>query len=121
MNTAVKKESKKEQEQREAKEFLLNVFAKQERPTAYTILKSVSASYMSRTMKVITYHEGQVLDITWWVGKLGIGTLTEKHGQRVIRVSGCGMDMGFHVVYSLSIALYGLGERGGYRIHQEWL
>ena len=118
------KESKKEQtkrEQNEALDFLLDVFAKQERPTAYTILKSVSASGMSRTMKVVTSHEGQVLDITWYVAKLGIGTLTEKHGQRVIRVSGGGMDMGFHIVYSLSCALYGSANRGGYTLRQEWL
>jgi hypothetical protein len=120
------KETKKQTEQREraeAKDFLLSVFSKQEKPTAYTILKSVSASGMSRTMKVVTYHEGQVLDITWWVGKLGMGTLTEKNGQRVLRVGGCGMDMGFHVVYSLSVVLYGYGAdyRGGYTIDQRWL
>jgi hypothetical protein len=121
---AEKKESKKataEREKAEARAFLLGVFANQERPTAYTILKSVSASGMSRTMKVVTYHEGQVLDITWWVAKLGVGTLADKYGQRIIRVGGCGMDMGFHVVYSLSLALYGSANDGGYTLSQEWL
>jgi hypothetical protein len=124
MITADKKESKKEQakrEQDEALDFLRDVFSKQVVPTAYTILKSVSASYASRTMKVVTSHEGQVLDITWYVAKTGIGTLTEKHGQRVIRVNGGGMDMGFHVVYSLSVALYGSANDGGYNLRQEWL
>ena len=118
------KESKKEQAKRErdeALDFLLDVFAKQERPTAYTILKSVSSSGMSRTMKVVTYHEGQVIDLTWYVARAGIGTLTEKNGQRVVRVGGCGMDMGFHVVYSLSVALYGSANDGGYNLRQEWL
>jgi len=118
------KESKKEQtkrEQNEALDFLLDVFAKQERPTAYTILKSVSASGMSRTMKVVTSHEGQVIDLTYYVARAGIGTLTEKNGQRVLRVGGCGMDMGFHIVYSLSCALYGSANRGGYTLRQEWL
>jgi hypothetical protein len=121
---AEKKESKKataEREKSEARAFLLGVFANQEKPTAYTILKSVSASGMSRTMKVVTYHEGQVLDITWWVARAGIGTLTEKNGQRVLRVGGCGMDMGFHIVYSLSLALYGSANDGGYNLRQEWL
>jgi hypothetical protein len=124
MITADKKESKKEQakrEQDEALDFLLDVFSKQVRPTAYTILKGVSASGMSRTMKVVTYHEGQVLDITWYVARAGIGTLTERNGQRVLRVGGCGMDMGFHVVYSLSVALYGSANDGGYNLRQEWL
>jgi len=118
------KESKKEQakrEQDEALDFLLDVFNKQVRPTAYTILKSISASGMSRTMKVVTYHEGQVLDITWYVARAGIGTLTERNGQRVLRVGGCGMDMGFHVVYSLSVALYGSANDGGYNLRHEWL
>lgn len=108
------------QEHLEARKFLSDVFSGQEKPTAYTILKSVSASGMSRTMKVVTYHNGQVLDITWWVAKATqVGTLTEKNGQRVIRVGGAGMDIGFHLVYSLGVALYGL--EGGYKISQEWL
>ncbi len=123
MLLAEKKESKKataEREKAEARAFLLGVFASQERPTAYTILKSVSASGMSRTMKVVTSHEGQVLDLTWWVSLVsGVGTLAEKNGQRVLRVGGCGMDMGFHFVHSLGIALYGL--EGGYKISHEWL
>jgi len=115
-----KERTEKEKEIQRAQEFLCSVFAKQERPTAYTILKSVSASGMSRTMKVVTSHEGQVLDLTWWVSLVsGVGTLAEKNGQRVVRVGGCGMDMGFHLVHSLGIALYGL--EGGYKISQEWL
>ena len=124
MITEDKKESKKEKASRETTEaidFLRDVFSKQVVPTAYTILKSVSASGMSRTMKVVTYHEGQVIDITWYVAKIGIGTLTEKNGQRVLRVGGCGMDMGFHVVYSLSVALYGSANDGGYTLSHEWL
>jgi hypothetical protein len=116
-----KKESKKKQEEREAKEFLLSVFDTQDKPRAYTILKSESSSGMSRTMKVVTNHNGDMLDITWWVAKLDVGTLTEKNGQRVIRVSGGGMDMGFHVVYTLSSVLYGSNDRGGYRIDHFWL
>jgi hypothetical protein len=115
-----KERTEKEKELQRAQEFLCSVFAKQERPTAYTILKSVSASGMSRTMKVVTYDDGRVLDITWWVSLVSsVGTLTEKNGQRVVRVGGCGMDMGFHLVHSLGIALYGL--EGGYKISQEWL
>jgi hypothetical protein len=116
-----KERTEKEKELQRAQEFLCNVFAKQERPTAYTILKSVSASGMSRTMKVVTSHEGQVIDLTWYVAKFGIGTLTEKNGQRVLRVGGCGMDMGFHVVYSLSCALFGSANRGGYKLNHLWL
>jgi len=120
MNATLSKKQEREREQESAKDFLRKVFANQENPTAYTILKSVSASGMSREIKVITQYEGRVIDITWYVSHASsVGQLRERNGQRVVRVGGCGMDMGFHLVYSLSLALYGL--EGGYKIKQEWL
>lgn len=120
MNATLSKKQEREREQEGAREFLRAVFASQENPTAYTILKSVSASGMSRDMKVITQYEGRVIDITWYVSHASsVGQLRERNGQRVVRVGGCGMDMGFHLVYSLSLALYGL--ENGYKIKQEWL
>ena len=121
MNTAISKKDLIKQEQAEAIEFLKSVFDKQERPTAYTILKWVSSSGMSRDMKVVTVHNGEIIDLTWYLGKLDIGTIKERSGQRVIRVNGAGMDMGFHVVYSLSAVLYGYQERGAYKVNQAWL
>jgi len=120
MNATLTKKQEREQEQQSAKDFLRKVFASQERATAWTILKSVSASGMSRDMKVITQYEGQVIDITWYVSHASsVGQLKERNGQRVVRVGGCGMDIGFHLIYSLSIALY--GSEGGYKLKQEWL
>lgn len=120
MNATLSKKQEREQEQESAKEFLRKVFTSQERPTAWTILKSVSASGMSRDMKVCTQYEGRVVDITWYVAQASsVGQLKERDGQRVVRVGGCGMDMGFHLVYSLSLSLY--GSEGGYNLKQEWL
>ncbi len=107
MNATLSKKQEREQEQESAKEFLRKVFASQERPTAWTILKWVSTSGMSRDMKVCTQYEGRVVDITWYVAQASsVGQLKERNGQRVVRVGGCGMDMGFHLVYSLSLSLY---------------
>ena len=120
MQTTLTKKQEKEQDQQKAKDFLLKVFASQENPTVWTILKSVSTSGMSRDMKVITQYEGRVIDLTWYVSQASsVGQLRERNGQRVVRVGGCGMDMGFHLVYSLSIALYGL--ENAYNLKQEWL
>jgi hypothetical protein len=120
MNATLSKKQEREQEQESAKDFLRKVFASQERATAWTILKSVSASGMSRDMKVITQYEGRVIDITWYVSHASsVGQLRERNGQRVVRVGGCGMDMGFHLIYSLSIALYGI--ENAYNLKQEWL
>lgn len=120
MNATLSKKQERVREQEGAKEFLRAVFASQKNPTAWTILKSVSASGMSRDLKVCTQYEGRVIDITWYVSHASsVGQLRERNGQRVVRVGGCGMDMGFHLVYSLSLALYGL--EGGYKLKQEWL
>ena len=121
MNKTLTKKEQKIQDEQEAKAFLLSVFNQQEKPTAYTSLKHVSSSGMSRDMKVLTAHNGEIIDLTWWLGKLDIGTIKERNGQRVIRVNGAGMDMGFHVVYTLSAILYGYEERGAYTIRHEWI
>ena len=115
------KTAQKEQERESARAYLLSILNKQNRPTLYTNLKSVSSSGMSRDMKVLAVVEGEIVDITYYVGKLDIGTIKERNGQRVIRVGGCGMDMGFHVVYTVSAILYGYEERGAYTIRHEWI
>jgi hypothetical protein len=99
---------------------LREVFAEQHKPTAYTVLRHVSSSGMSRDISVKTVIDGEIRDITYTVAEALGEKIKDKNGQRVIRVSGCGMDMGFHLVYSLSSALYGHEERGGYKLSQEW-
>lgn len=115
------KKAQKEQERESARAYLLSILGKQNKPTLYTNLKSVSSSGMSRDMKVLAVVDGEIVDVTYYVGKLDIGTIKERNGQRVIRVGGCGMDMGFHVVYTVSAILYGYEDRGAYTIHHEWI
>ena len=61
------------------------------------------------------YHIARVLD------------LPEAPNYQGVKIGGCGMDMGFHLVYSLSHALFKDEPRGenekdvGYWIKQEWL
>ena len=90
--------------------------------TVYTILDSVSRSGMSRQIRVVIpmidrhddEHQAATVDFhhpNWAVGKaLGLSH-AKRHGrvQDALVVSGCGMDMGFHLVYELSHALYGEG------------
>lgn len=121
MTTAtISKKTQAQQEEESAKRYLLSILERQETPTLYTSLKHVSSSGMSSDMKVLAVLDGQILDVTWYVSKI-IGTLKERNGQRVIRVGGCGMDMGFHVVYTVSAVLYGYEERGAYTIRHEWI
>lgn len=81
--------------------------------TVYTVMDHVSSSGMSRAIRVVLLScspEGKVADLhpNWAVGKvLGLRHWT-RHGreQDALVVSGAGMDMGFHVVYSLARTLY---------------
>jgi hypothetical protein len=108
----------------------------------YTILRQVSRSGMSRHISVLTSKN---YDITYLVAKV-LGERRNEHDGGLV-VSGCGMDMGFEVVYRLGYALYPKGYKclgkdcrnpdhynkgirdnppkihtsGGYAFKQEWL
>jgi hypothetical protein len=73
--------------------------------TVPTILRHVSQSGMSRAISVIDPADAQ--DVSYLVAR----ALGEKVDQRWggIKVTGCGMDMGFHLVYALSSVLYRAG------------
>lgn len=76
----------------------------------YTILRHVSRSGMQRRISLIFAHaQGEIEDITWEAAR-ALGDPV-KQGSRYVQdggmvVNGCGMDMGFHVVYQLSGVLF---------------
>ena len=119
-NATITKRSQFEEDKASAAEFLKKVFAAQDRPEIFTILRHVSSSGMTRDISLITTYEGQIINITWYAAQvMKTGRLVDSKGFNAIRVGGCGMDMGFHLVYSLCLALYGLD--GGYKVNQRWL
>lgn len=75
--------------------------------TVYTVLRHVSKSGMSREISPLVMTSDGPLDLTQYTATaLGL-----KHGKRDgVVMGGCGMDLGFHLVYLLSRRLYG----GGY-------
>ena len=77
--------------------------------TVRTILRHTSKSGMSRAITVHTVTDGAVRDITWLVSQVTGYRLSQRH--EGLTVGGCGMDMGFAVVYALSSALYPTGHR----------
>lgn len=87
--------------------------------TVYTSIKSVSRSGMSRDIAVYCVRDGRIYAVTFWVARLLGWRLIEGNGGRAVRVEGVGMDMGYHLVESLAIALYGLEGRESLR--QEWI
>jgi hypothetical protein len=126
MTTATKKQQKQE-DYNYAKKQLLEFFVK-EGDTIYTVLRSVAPSGMSRTMSLKVAREGKILDLTYWASVVLEYPLVEVNGSRAIRVGGCGMDMGFHVVYSLARVLFRDKYEGqadsvdaGYSLSQAWI
>lgn len=81
----------------------------------YTVIRSVSPSGMSRTMDVFLIRGGNLRRITSYV----CDALQYKWDTKrcCLSVRGCGMDMGFAVVYELAAVLFG----DGYKLQQEWI
>ncbi len=121
--------------------------------TLHTVLRSCSRSGMSRVIDVYFLTpdgKGGVTKqwLSYWISKACDFTFQDRQGlPQGIQIGGCGMDMGFHLVYSLSRQLFPdgfecAGERcpsndhsngdrnhkphmhtgdGGYALRQEWL
>lgn len=72
--------------------------------TVYTTVKSVSRSGMSRSIDVHLIRDNEPRWIARTVAKaIGWGWDDKREA---VKASGCGMDMGFHLVYSLSCTLF---------------
>jgi len=101
--------------------------------TVYTILNHVSTSGMQRCISLaIGGKKGEIIKLDWHVAKAMKEKIDNKHGG--IKVGGCGMDMGFSLVYSLGRTLWPTGTSkqhgsrngkpdsdGGYALKQSWL
>lgn len=92
--------------------------------TVYCILRHVSASGMSRRISLLVPdpNGGDPFEISGWVGHVLGLRRNDRDGGLV--VSGCGMDMGFHLVSSLSRALWPHGHgdmRADYVLRSRWL
>lgn len=79
----------------------------------YTILRSVSKSGMSRVIDLYLIIDNKHINISWYVARVLNMTLTENG----VKVYGCGMDVGFELVYLLGYELY----NDGYKLTQKWL
>ncbi len=110
---------------------------RKERPKLTTILRSVSSSGMSRQIDVYWLRGSEKVYLTALVSKI-VG-YSRNCKSRALKVGGCGMDMGFAVVYDFSSYIFPEGFRlqkseqgrnndpspvdkdGGYALKQEWL
>ena len=73
--------------------------------TIYAQVKHVSASGMFRRVQLLHAMNGEIIDISYYAAIiLDWGKYTDGY-KGGIPVHGCGMDMLFHTVYSLSCAM----------------
>lgn len=80
--------------------------------TVQTILRHVSSSGMSRRISCVVTRDGNVQDITWHVARVLEEPIKGRAGyvqDAGITQGGCGMDMGFNLVYNLSRVLFADG------------
>ena len=87
--------------------------------TVYTSVQKVSQSGMYRHIQVLVCYKKRIINLSYGVSKLLGWTFKDKTCS--IGVSGCGMDMGFHLVYTLSSILYSGKDRAGYILDQSWI
>lgn len=104
-------------EQAETREELRAILANNR--TVYTVLRHVSGSGMYRAIDVYVMGKNGPRRISWLIAR----ALDMKYDDRyeALGVSGAGMDMGFHIVNSLSASLYGHANDGGYRLSHRWM
>lgn len=72
--------------------------------TVYTILRHVSDSGMSRDIGIVLIQDNLVFHPNYAVAS--VLDLRMGRSSDSVRVNGCGMDMGFSIVYDLGAALY---------------
>lgn len=75
--------------------------------TVYTVLRHRSRSGMFRRIDLYKLHKGEPQYLSGHAARVLGYRMSDKAGQEGIPVGGCGMDMGFHLVYNLSRALFG--------------
>lgn len=86
----------------------------------YTVLDRVSSSGMMREIRLVLLKaddKGEVYTLhPNYSASILLGVPQSKKGDG-LRVKGCGMDMGFHLVHELSWALF----RDGYALKHRWI
>lgn len=109
-----RKPSAKVQAQNDAIEKLRAMLPKG--TTVYTAVTHVSRSGMSRRIRLWAMVDNEPRSITCLVGE-AIGWTLKSGPWWELVVNGCGMDMCFHTVNTLSYALHGYGFDGaGYTL-----
>ena len=98
-----------------SKEVLLNAFPKGSTSYVYLIVRQVSRSGMYRHISVHGINKNNIYVYSFHVAN--VLDWTYKNKTNAVGVGGCGMDMGFHLVYTLASVLY----KDGYALTHRYI
>jgi len=85
----------------------------------YCVLKYRSSSGMNRVISFHTIKDNELYNLDYNISKILNYSYSDSYDG--LKVDGCGMDMGFSVVYNLSAKLYKNHERAGYILRHNWI
>lgn len=104
----------------EARESLAKLVSRGD--TVYTILRHVSRSGMSRSISMFVIKDGEPVELDYWASRLLGNRFDQDNGG--LKIGGAGMDMGFALVYNLSVAMFCPGKydhNSAYSLKHRWL
>lgn len=87
--------------------------------TVYTVLRHVSQSGMTRYISAFVIIDDEPVRLDYLLTQIVGWKPSNRQYNRPdgVKVTGTGMDMGFHLVYTLAHAVYG----DGYKLSHRWL
>lgn len=109
---------------------------RKKRPIIYVAVHRVTSSGMTRYMSAYMVYQNQIVNLNYLIQRLGVARWNNDHE---LIMGGCGMDMGFALVYAFSHRLFPSGFRyrkgewhrnndpsswdrdGGYALKKEWI
>jgi len=91
----------------------LILWIKEHKPTIHVIIKSVSRSGMLKRVNTFIIKDNRLFFINYLIEQMTTYKTDKEH---LIKLYGCGMDMGFKLVYDFSSVLFKNVERAGYEL-----
>jgi len=110
--------SKLTEERREELVKILRPFFRKN-STAYCSLKRCSNSGSYRHIQILATKKNRIYNLSCYVAELC--GLSWKDDTSSVGVSGGNMDMGFHIVNTMSYYLYPNKKRGEFYVHSQWI
>ncbi|MFA5340566.1 MAG: hypothetical protein WC332_02200 [Clostridia bacterium] len=101
--------------------------------TVHCICRHVSSSGMMRRLSFYAIKKNKLICLDWYINRI-MDIYPHDRNNAGLRVSGCGMDMGFSVVYNLGKTIWPKGtpkphgnrngkpdSDGGYALKHSWM